>query len=78
MNTKMHPEQARLLWDSVIGFVGFITVMTYVQAILNVFAPAPALWPGFLAAGFTLGMWGLLRAKKKYFRHLNTESSDDS
>lgn len=74
----MHPEQARLLWDSGIGFLGFITLMTYVQAIFNVFAPEPALWPGFLAAAFTAFFWALLRAKKKYFRHLNTESSDDS
>lgn len=76
MSNRMHPQQQKLIWDSAIGFVGFITFMTYLQAILNVFSSDPALWPGFLAAGFTVGLWALIRAKAKNLRHFNTESSD--
>ena len=78
MNRDMHPEQRKLIWDSLIGFFGFLTVLTYLQAILNVFSPDPAIWPGFVAAGFTINLWLLFHAKKKSLRQHNTESFDAS
>lgn len=60
-------ERRALMWDTVIGFVGFFALLALVQAIMNLFDPEPALWPGFLAAGLCLATYGLIRAKHNDF-----------
>ncbi|WP_408931939.1 hypothetical protein ACKFRM_00295 [Corynebacterium sp. YSMAA1_1_D6] len=35
-----------LLWDTALGFVGFFAALALLQAVLNLFAPSPAIWPG--------------------------------
>ncbi len=58
----------KYLWDTALGFVGFFTFLAVVQAVLNVFAPAPALWPG-LVAGALCGLEYLLwRARARDLR----------
>lgn len=54
-----------LLWDTAIGFAGFFAVLALIQAILNLFAASPALWPGLLAGALCLMVYGLVRAKSK-------------
>lgn len=50
-----------LLWQSLIGFVGFFAFLAVVQAVINVFAPEPAIWPGILAGVLVLATWLLVR-----------------
>ncbi|MFH0411239.1 hypothetical protein ACG98H_03875 [Corynebacterium sp. L4756] len=82
MPPNYHPEQAKLLWDTALGFVGFMAAVSMLQAIMNVFAESPAIWPGFVAAGLIGSTWLIYRAKKKYFqryqRPYDTESSEQS
>ncbi|HJG43712.1 hypothetical protein ACEE90_12845 [Corynebacterium phoceense] len=54
-----------LLWDSALGFVGFFAALALLQAILNLFQPSPALWPGLLAGVLMALEWALWRAKRK-------------
>lgn len=54
-----------LLWDSALGFVGFFAALALLQAILNLFHPSPALWPGLLAGVLVALEWALWRAKRK-------------
>lgn len=39
-----------LVWQSIIGFIGFFAALALIQAVVNVFQPAPAVWPALLAA----------------------------
>lgn len=50
-----------LLWQTGIGFVGFFAFLALLQAILNLFRPEPALWPGILAGVLVLLTWVLVR-----------------
>lgn len=53
----------QLQWDALIGFIGFFAALACLQAVLNLFAPAPALWPGPLAASLVVATWGAVKAK---------------
>ncbi|WP_370639207.1 hypothetical protein [Corynebacterium sp. CNCTC7651] len=39
-----------LVWQSIVGFVGFFTALALIQAVVNVFRPEPAVWPALFAA----------------------------
>ncbi|MHA7725719.1 hypothetical protein [Corynebacterium hesseae] len=54
-----------LLWDTALGFVGFFAFLALVQAVLNLFHPSPAIWPGLLAGALCLAEFLLWRAKRK-------------
>lgn len=54
-----------LLWDSALGFVGFFAALALLQAILNLFQPSPARWPGLIAGVLMALEWALWRAKRK-------------
>lgn len=45
------PEQQRsaLVRDAILGFLGFLALMSMVQAAINLLQPSPALWPALLA-----------------------------
>ena len=57
-----------LLWDTALGFVGFFAALGFLQAVLNLFQPSPALWPGLLAGALMLAEYLLWRAKRKDLR----------
>ncbi|WP_411709369.1 hypothetical protein [Corynebacterium sp. LaCa116] len=57
-----------LLWDTALGFVGFFAALALLQAVLNLFAPSPAIWPGLLAGALCLTEYLLWRAKRKDLR----------
>lgn len=78
MSGKYHPEQAKLLWDTGLGFLGFMTLLAMVQAVMNIFADEPLMWPGFVAAGFMFAAWLCYRGKQKYFQHIDEESCNPS
>lgn len=53
-------RRRRLQRETLVGFLGFFAFLAVAQAVLNVFSPAPALWPGLLAAalvGLTWWVW---------------------
>lgn len=54
-----------LLWDTALGFVGFFAALAFLQAVLNLFQPSPAIWPGLLAGALCLAEYLLWRAKRK-------------
>lgn len=54
-------QRKDLLWQTVIGFVGFFAALALVQAVINVLRPNPALWPGILAGVLLLATWTLVR-----------------
>lgn len=54
-------QRKDLLWQSLIGFVGFFAFLAVVQAVMNVFRPDPAIWPGLLAGVLVLLTWLLVR-----------------
>ncbi|WP_165241589.1 hypothetical protein [Corynebacterium lizhenjunii] len=54
-----------LLWDTALGFVGFFAFLALLQAVLNLFSPSPALWPGLLAGALCAAEYGLWLAKRK-------------
>ncbi|MFW9197108.1 hypothetical protein ACOI9M_08470 [Corynebacterium striatum] len=57
-----------LLWDTALGFVGFFAFLAIAQAILNLFQPEPAIWPGILSAVLCGIEYLLWRAKRKDLR----------
>lgn len=57
-----------LLWDTALGFVGFFAALALLQAVLNLFQPSPAVWPGLLAGALVLAEYALWRAKRKDLR----------
>ncbi|WP_175935534.1 hypothetical protein [Corynebacterium sp. Marseille-P4321] len=50
-----------LIWQTAIGFVGFFAFLALVQAVVNLFSPAPEIWPGLLAGALVLAEWLLVR-----------------
>lgn len=42
-------ERRRLQSDSLAGFLGFFAFLSVVQAVINVLAPEPKVWPAVLA-----------------------------
>lgn len=54
-------QRKDLVWQTVIGFVGFFAFLAVAQAVLNVFSPDPAIWPGLLAGALVLATWLLVR-----------------
>ena len=54
-------QRRDLVWQTIIGFVGFFAFLAVVQAVINVFSPDPAIWPGLLAGALVLATWLLVR-----------------
>lgn len=50
-----------LLWQTLIGFVGFFALIAVLQAVLNLFRPEPAIWPGLLAGALCVTTYLLVR-----------------
>ncbi|MGV0394402.1 MULTISPECIES: hypothetical protein [Corynebacterium] len=54
-------QRRDLMWQTLIGFVGFFALLALIQAVINLFSPNPAIWPGLLAGAFVLATWWLVR-----------------
>ena len=39
-------QRRELQHETLLGFLGFFAFLSLVQAVANLFAPEPALWPG--------------------------------
>lgn len=61
-------QRTDLVWQTAIGFVGFFAFLAVVQAVLNVFSPEPAIWPGLLAGALVLATWLLVRRRNRLRR----------
>ncbi|GAA4783014.1 hypothetical protein FRX94_04165 [Corynebacterium canis] len=48
-NDPTRETRRRLQRDTLTGFLSFFAVVSVIQAILNLFAPEPAVWPAALA-----------------------------
>ncbi|QGU03900.1 hypothetical protein [Corynebacterium comes] len=63
MSSDPDPGRERrraLQHETLLGFLGFFAFLALVQAVGNLFAPEPALWPGVLAGvlvGLTWWVW---------------------
>ncbi|MDO5670132.1 MAG: hypothetical protein Q4G50_09025 [Corynebacterium sp.] len=55
-----------LQYDTLLGFLGFFAFLALVQAVLNLFAPEPAIWPGPLAALLVGLTWWLWRRARRF------------
>ncbi|MDD7581501.1 hypothetical protein ACEE23_08235 [Corynebacterium sp. 32222D000AT] len=55
-----------LLWDTALGFCGFFAALAILQAVVNLFRPEPAIWPGLLAGVLCLALYGIYRAKRAH------------
>ena len=42
-------QRRKLMWDTLVGFVGFFAFLSVIQAVLNLLSPEPAVWPATLA-----------------------------
>ena len=59
-------QRKKLVWESVLGFVGFFTLLAGVQAVWNVFQPEPSPWPGVFFAVLLLLSWLVWRGYRRY------------
>lgn len=55
-----------LVWDTALGFVGFLTALAVLQAVLNVFRADPAIWPGLFALVMVLATWLVWKGRARY------------
>lgn len=55
--------------ETFVGFLGFFAFVAVIQAVFNVFAPEPAIWPGLLAGGMVAITWWFWRWGRKRFEH---------
>ena len=61
------PSQRQdLLWQTIIGFVGFFTLLAFVQAAINITKPEPSIWPGLVLAAFVAALWWLIRRWRQW------------
>lgn len=54
-------RRRKLVWDSVLGFVGFLCLLAVMQAVINVLRPQPAVWPALFALVMLAVTWLLWR-----------------
>lgn len=57
-------QRRELQLETLLGFLGFFAFLSMVQAVANLFAPEPALWPGVLAAVLVGLTWWVWRRRK--------------
>ena len=41
-------QRRKLMWDTLVGFVGFFAFLSVIQAVVNLLSPEPAVWPAVL------------------------------
>ncbi|GAA1184499.1 PEP-CTERM sorting domain-containing protein [Corynebacterium glaucum] len=54
-------QRTDLTYQAFIGFLGFFAFLAVIQAVLNLFSPEPAIWPGLFAGLLVLLTWWLTR-----------------
>ncbi|HIW96107.1 MAG TPA: hypothetical protein H9867_06465 [Candidatus Corynebacterium gallistercoris] len=59
-------RRKKLVWESLLGFVGFFTVLAGIQAVWNVFQPNPAVGPALLFLALLLATWGAWRGYRRH------------
>lgn len=42
-------QRRKLMWDTLVGFVGFFAFLSVIQAVVNLLSPEPVVWPAVLA-----------------------------
>lgn len=63
-----HSETRRrkTVLESILGFLGFFTVLALVQAVWNVLKDDPDVWPSLLLAGLLIATWLVWRRWRTY------------
>lgn len=72
MTQPNDPDARRraLIWESILGFVGFFTVIAGIQAVWNILRPEPAVGPALLFAVLLAAFILLWRRYRRIFpRH---------
>lgn len=49
MDDESQHKRTQLVRESIVGFVGFLSFLAVVQAVINVMQPEPKVWPAVLA-----------------------------
>ena len=65
----MNPQDAKrrkLVWESLLGFVGFFTVLALIQAVWNMFRDEPAMLPSIVLLVLVILMWLIWQRYRKY------------
>ena len=68
-----------MVFDTLIGMVGFFTLMFFLNAVANIFRPEPAVTPAiilFLCVTLLLVLWRIRRAK--FFATASTTPPNDA
>ena len=68
-------QRTDLMWQAIVGFVGFFALLALVQGLVNVSRDQPAIWPGLLAGALALAEWWLVR---RWLAWRSTELDDDT
>lgn len=59
-------KRKKLVWESILGFVGFFAFMALLNAIWNVFQPEPAIFPSVILVIFLVLTWLAWRGYSRY------------
>ena len=68
-------QRTDLMWQAIVGFVGFFALLALVQGLVNVFRDQPAIWPRLLAGALALAERWLPR---RWLAWRSTELDDDT
>lgn len=74
-NTRIHPladlktknidTRNTLVADSIVGFLGFFATIAFIEAVINVFRPEPAVLPAVVALAFISATAVAVRWRRK-------------
>lgn len=59
-------QRRKLQLEALTGFLGFFSVLAFVQAVMNAIAPSPKVWPALLALVLVVATVAAWRAGRKY------------
>ncbi|AZA10851.1 hypothetical protein [Corynebacterium gerontici] len=61
------PESRKaLLYDALLGFLGFFSFLAFIQAVVNLFQPEPLVWPAVLALVLVVSTVVVWRARGRW------------
>lgn len=59
-------QRKKLVWESILGFVGFFTLLAGIQAVWNLFQDEPTIWRGLFFAVMLVMTWLVWRRYRRY------------
>lgn len=59
-------QRKKLIWESLLGFLGFFTVLALIQGVWNLFQPEPSLAPSIMLVVLLVFLWLAWRRYSRY------------